>query len=193
MIKWTVGIGLAPRFQFGNQRLTQSDTLCQATGTTGCKIQIGIDSFSYHCYLGDVGPCEQAAPERWDSLRFLARTAELAVQTVSLQPVYLPRLDASIIDNMRGELDGRNLTPVLAGGHPRGLAAGQTQAPVNDLLCTLRAAQEFGCWLVRIAFTTWLDEDAAVAESVAYLGDLLAASPPTLTTSDFPEMEDVDT
>ena len=51
---------------------------------------IGIDSYAYHRWFGEVSRWEEPRRERWSVLDFLDRAHQLEVTGVSLQTVHLP-------------------------------------------------------------------------------------------------------
>jgi sugar phosphate isomerase/epimerase len=112
-------------------------------------IGIGVDSFSYHRFFGNLGPKDQATSIRWTAFDFLERAYELGVEAVSLQTAFLPTLDSSVIHSLKEKLAALGLEAVLAWGHPAGLEGGTCPEKTEDLLRSVRAARELGCALLR--------------------------------------------
>ena len=113
-------------------------------------ISIGIDSFAYHRYFGEVTPWEQPLKVRWQTGDFLRRAAALGVSTVSLQSVFLPDLNMATAGALRDELQQYKLTPVLDWGHSDGLGGGTNPRKVEDVLLMLPVARALGCSLMRV-------------------------------------------
>ena len=84
--------------------------------------QVGIESYSYHRYFGELTKWEAPLDDRWSVDQFLLRARQLGVQAVSLQTVYLDSLHRSEVERLRAVLDGHGLAGILAWGHPSGLA-----------------------------------------------------------------------
>ena len=88
------------------------------------KMKVGIDSYCYHRFFGEVYP-QQPAPQRRLSLEdFLSRARELDVDGVSLESCFFPRLDSSYLAGIKKLLDGFGFDRVYAWGHPDGLEGG---------------------------------------------------------------------
>jgi sugar phosphate isomerase/epimerase len=107
---------------------------------------VGLDSFSYHRFFGDISPFEPDTADRWQTTDFLSRACELGVDAVSLQTVFL---DMSTVLSLKDPLVACGLESVLAWGHPAGLNGGADEASVEDLLATLFVAKRLGCSLLR--------------------------------------------
>ncbi len=111
---------------------------------------VGIDSFSYHRYFGEVGDWEDPSPLRWTTGDFLDRAAELGVETVSLQTVYLGDLSVAAMRDLRVQLDDRGLSAVLAWGHRSGLESGTSPKRFEEASACLDSAEALGSKLMRI-------------------------------------------
>jgi len=107
---------------------------------------VGLDSFSYHRFFGDISPYEPDTAIRWQTTDFLSRANELGVDAVCLQTAFL---DMDNILALKEPLAAAGLKPVLAWGHPAGLDGGADAASVEDLMATLFAAKRLGCSLLR--------------------------------------------
>ncbi len=107
---------------------------------------IGIDSFSYHRFFGDISRHEADTTIRWQVTDFLNRACDLGVQAVSLQTTFF---DSHSINALVPYLEEFSLGFVLAWGHPNGLNGGRDRQAAEDLRNTLAVSQELGCSLVR--------------------------------------------
>ncbi|MFH1123130.1 MAG: sugar phosphate isomerase/epimerase family protein [Pseudomonadota bacterium] len=112
-------------------------------------IGIGLDSFSYHRFFGNLGPKDQPTSIRWTTSDFLERAVELDVDAVSLQTAFMPKLDPHVIQSLKEKLAAIGMEAVLAWGHPTGLEGGTSPEKTEDLLSTVRAAGKLECRLVR--------------------------------------------
>ena len=139
---------------------------------------VGIDSFSYHRYFGDVGKWESAAPFRWSTLDFLDRAGELEVEIVSLQTVYLEDLSVDGMRELRGQLAQRGLRSVLAWGHRSGLESGLSPARLDDATACLDYSVALGAPLMRIVCGdqfSWAQPAAERRERLTPMLKVLAA------------------
>lgn len=123
---------------------------------------LGIDSFAYHRYFGEVTRWETPVDSRWTTADFLARAHHHRAEVVSLQTCYLGALTTARLAELRAALGG--LQPILAWGHPDGLQGGTNAQAAADLLALLPGAQALGCEIVRFVagnhytFTQDVDE-----------------------------------
>lgn len=68
-------------------------------------MKIGIDSYCYHRFLGEVYPEQQppAAPLTMD--RVMDRAHELGCEGISLESCFFPSFDAGYLADVRARLD----------------------------------------------------------------------------------------
>jgi sugar phosphate isomerase/epimerase len=136
-------------------------------------ISVGLDSYSYHRYFGETTAWEKPVGVRWTPSDFLRRAHALGVGTVSLQTVYLPELTPDTIAALRAELAALSLRPVLAWGHPAGLAGGEDPAKVEELSRLLPRAKALGCSLVRFVCGNQFTGKLPVAARIERLTPIL--------------------
>ena len=101
-------------------------------------MKLGIDSYCYHRYFGEVYAGLQTAPARimtvWD---FLRRAGQLGVDGVSLESCFLPIEEPGFLDRLRDALNEKGLERVWAWGHPNGLESGTNRTAAKDLIRSL--------------------------------------------------------
>jgi len=100
-------------------------------------MKVGIDSYSYHRYFGDVYPDQEDPGIRWTFHDFVKRAAALGVDGVSLESCFFESLDPGYLREIEAALDAKGLERVLAWGHPDGLEAGRNEdawRAMNDLI-----------------------------------------------------------
>ncbi len=112
-------------------------------------MDIGIDSFSYHRFFGEIAPQESPASIRWTVHDVLHHAHELGVGVVSLQTIHLPPMVPEIVSSLGERCRVLRLRPVLAWGHRPGLEDGENPVKTADLKRTLAIAPGLGCSLVR--------------------------------------------
>ncbi len=114
-------------------------------------MKLGIDSYCYHRYFGEVYAGLQSAPARrmtvWD---FLRRAGQLGVDGVSLEGCFLPLEEPGFLDRLKDALDEKGLERVWAWGHPDGLSSGTDRAAARDLVRNLDHARRIGARVMRI-------------------------------------------
>ena len=113
-------------------------------------MKVGIDSYCYHRFFGEVYP-EQVAPERKMKLEdFLKRAGELEVDGVSIESCFVPRYDREYLTGIRGMLDAYNLDCVWAWGHPDGLEGGKNEKAYDDMIKNIEYAVDIGAKVMRV-------------------------------------------
>jgi sugar phosphate isomerase/epimerase len=113
-------------------------------------MKVGIDSYCYHRFFGDVYP-EQKDPGRRITLEdFLKRAKELGVDGVSLESCFVPRTDKDYLAGVKGTLDEYGMDRVWAWGHPDGLEGGKNEAEFEKMLENFEYAKAIGADVMRV-------------------------------------------
>jgi len=114
-------------------------------------VRVGIDSYCYHCFFGEIYPGIETDPgTRLTLAGFLERARVLGVDGVSLESCFIPDTGADAIDALRRRLDALGFERVWAWGHPRGLSSGEDPAALDDLVRHLAIAARVGASVMRI-------------------------------------------
>jgi sugar phosphate isomerase/epimerase len=113
-------------------------------------MRIGVDTYSYHRLLGLPRPGEQpaATPLTGDAAAMTGQARALGCDVVSLQACFLGPAAALDVEALHDTLGG--LEPIIAWGHPEGLAFGTDRLALDDLLAWIDAAAALGARLVRL-------------------------------------------
>jgi sugar phosphate isomerase/epimerase len=112
-------------------------------------MKIGIDSYCYHRFFGDVYPQQKQPAFRMTQEDFLRRAAELGVDGVSLESCYI-NPDHGYLRHLKDILDGYGFERVWAWGHRDGLEGGSNEAAYEQMLAHLNCAQAIGARVMRI-------------------------------------------
>lgn len=113
-------------------------------------MKIGIDSYCYHRFFGDVYP-QQKKPAKDVTLEwFLKRAHELKVDGVAIEPPLVSRLDPSYLSEVKGMLEEYKLDVVYAWGHPDGLEGGRTEKAFADMMKSIDYAAALGANVMRV-------------------------------------------
>ena len=113
-------------------------------------MKVGIDSYCYHRFFGEVYP-EQEKPTKEMTLEdFIRRAKELAVDGVSLESCFIPRFDESYLSEIKGMLDEANLDRVFAWGHPDGLEGGKNEKAFDEMMASIEYAHDIGANVMRV-------------------------------------------
>ena len=113
-------------------------------------MKVGIDSYCYHRYFGEIYP-DQADPGlRWTFRDFVRRASELAVDGVSLESCFFESMEPAYLADMKSVLDEKRLERVLAWGHPDGLEAGRNEHAWREMNSLIPKALCLGADIMRI-------------------------------------------
>jgi sugar phosphate isomerase/epimerase len=113
-------------------------------------MKIGIDSYCYHRYFGEVYPQQTSPSKRMTLADFIDRASELQVDGVSLESCFFPGFDPAYLRDVRQLLDERRLDRVFAWGHPDGLEGGTNQNAYADMIRSLDYAEQIGASVMRV-------------------------------------------
>ena len=113
-------------------------------------MKVGIDSYCFHRFFGEVYP-HQKAPDKQITLEdFIKRAKELDVDGVSLESCFIPRFDNAYLSEIKGMLDEFNFDRVYAWGHPDGLEGGKNEAAYDEMIEHIEYANAIGAKVMRV-------------------------------------------
>lgn len=113
-------------------------------------MKVGIDSYCYHRYFGEIYPDQEDPGTRWTFTDFVNRAAELRVDGVSLESCFFESFEPGYLSDMKAVLDEKGLERVLAWGHPDGLEAGRNETAWKEMNSLIPKAQFMGADIMRI-------------------------------------------
>lgn len=168
-------------------------------------MKVGIDSYCFHRYFGEVYGHQTPPPFTMTVFDFLDVARELRVDGVSLESCFLPSFDSAFFSELKARLDEDGFDRVYAWGHPDGLEAGRNEDAFKDMLKSIEYAVQIGAKVMRICASSfsyrlephapqmeklvpWLKEGARVAES--YGVKLAAENHIDYTSSEWLELLD---
>jgi len=114
-------------------------------------MKVGIDSYCYHRYFGEVYPQQSQPPRRMTLEDFIDRARELDVQGVSLESCFIEKKDdPGYLESIRSRLDEYGMERVYAWGHPDGLEGGKNQEEYGQMIRSLDHAGRIGAKVMRV-------------------------------------------
>ena len=113
-------------------------------------MKVGIDSYCYHRFFGEVYPQQTAPPKKMTLEGFIRRAKELEVDGVSLESCFIDRFDKSYLSEVKGMLDEYKLDRVFAWGHPDGLEGGGNERMFEDMMKSIEYAKDIGAEVMRV-------------------------------------------
>lgn len=132
-------------------------------------MKVGIDSYCYHRYFGEVYPQQKAPPRKMTLEGFLDRAKELGVDGVSLESCFIPSFDKAYLAEVKAKLDDAGFDRVFAWGHPDGLEGGKNEAAYNDMIASVEHAKSIGADVMRVVGSSLMFRFESHAEQIARL------------------------
>ncbi|NJD58264.1 MAG: hypothetical protein FIA98_02560, partial [Anaerolineae bacterium] len=98
-------------------------------------MKVGIDSYCYHRFFGEVYPDQKPPAKNMTMQDFLKRARELGVDGVSLESCFFPTgVDKAWFKDLKAQLDEYKFDRVYAWGHPDGLERGQNWTAYDEMV-----------------------------------------------------------
>jgi sugar phosphate isomerase/epimerase len=114
-------------------------------------VKVGIDSYCYHRFFGEVYPQQQAPSSPMTLEDFLDRAHQLQVDGVSLESCFIPQKDdPGYLKSVRDRLDDYGFDRVYAWGHPDGLEGGLHETEYDEMIRSLDHARQIGATVMRV-------------------------------------------
>ena len=113
-------------------------------------MKIGIDSYCYHRFFGEVYPGQKDPDKLMSMDDFLDRAKALGVDGVSLETCFFPSFDKGYLSDLKSKLDAYNFDRVYAWGHPDGLERGKNPDALDDMISQIPNAKIIGAEVMRV-------------------------------------------
>ncbi len=113
-------------------------------------MKVGIDSYCYHRFFGEVYPDQKPPAKNMTMQDFLVRARELNVDGVSLESCFFPSYDAAWFKDLKSQLDEYKFDRVYAWGHPDGLERGQNWTAYDEMVAGVPHAKAIGADVMRV-------------------------------------------
>ena len=114
-------------------------------------MKVGIDSYCYHRFFGEVYPQQPPPPHRMTLEDFIDRAKQLGVDGVSLESCFIERKDdPAYLESFKARLDAHGLDRVYAWGHPDGLEGGKNEQQFREMIRSLDHAERIGAKVMRV-------------------------------------------
>ena len=113
-------------------------------------MNVGIESWAYHRWFGDLYPWEQPVGARWTIDQFVCHAAELGAGAVAIQSIHVGDTSPEALGQLRSTLEQLALRPTLSWGHSDGLRGGASPERERELHKALELASALGARMVRV-------------------------------------------
>ena len=124
-------------------------------------MKIGIDSYCFHRFFGEVYPGQKTPDKLLTTKEFLQKSYDLGLNGVSLESCFLPSLEEDYLKELKSQIEEFSLEVIYAWGHPFGLERGQSEAAFLDLCASIPRAKLIGADTMRVcgASSMYLADD----------------------------------
>ena len=113
-------------------------------------MKVGIDSYCYHRFFGEVyGPLGEPN-RRMTYSDFLHRAAGLKVDGVSLETCFFESFDDAYLKGLKDIIDAGKMEPVVAWGHPKGFEGGKKPEAMAEIRQMFRVCHVLGAKVMRV-------------------------------------------
>lgn len=116
----------------------------------GLSMKVGIDSYCYHRFFGEVYPQQGKPPQAMTLEDFLDRAHALEVDGVSLESCFIPNKDPGYLGSVKDRLDDYGMDRVYAWGHPDGLEGGRNSEALEEMIESFEQARNIGARVMRV-------------------------------------------
>jgi sugar phosphate isomerase/epimerase len=113
-------------------------------------MKVGIDSYCYHRFFGEVYENQVPPAHPMSQEDFLRRAIRWGVDGVSLETCFLPSLEDSYLAGLRELIGQAGLEVVVAWGHPDGFAAGRHPERMDSLRRMFQVCHLLGASVMRV-------------------------------------------
>ena len=114
-------------------------------------MKVGIDSYCYHRFFGEVYPDQKPPAKKMTMQDFLVRAKEIKVDGVSLESCFFPsKVGSAWFKDLKVQLDEYKFDRVYARGHPDGLERGQNLAAYDEMVGMIPSAKAIGTDVMRV-------------------------------------------
>ncbi|MCP5116525.1 MAG: sugar phosphate isomerase/epimerase, partial [bacterium] len=113
-------------------------------------MKVGIDSYCYHRFFGEVYPQQQRPANGMTLENFLSRARELGVDGVSLESCFIPDKNPRYLGGVKDLRDDWGMDRVDAWGHPDGLEGGRNDEAYRAMIDSFEHARAIGAKVMRV-------------------------------------------
>jgi sugar phosphate isomerase/epimerase len=118
-------------------------------------MRVGVDSYSFHRFFGELRAGEEAVETSWNTADFISTVKEMGVDGVSLETCFFQN-EADIWNDLGVISRQGDIELVIAWGHPCGLEMGISRDAFLELRETISRSADAGIFLVRIVLGTYI-------------------------------------
>ena len=119
-------------------------------------MKIGIDSYCFHRFFGEVYPDQDAPGRKMTLTDFLDIAKGMGVDGVSLETCFFESLEEPYLKEVNAQLDEYGFDRVFAWGHPDGLEGGKNPEEFASMKRLIPFAKTIGADVMRVTGSSLL-------------------------------------
>jgi len=136
-------------------------------------MKVGIDSYCYHRFFGEVYPQQKTPQQRMTLDDFIGRANELNVDGVSIESCFVDQKDdGGYLSAVKQRLDDYRLDRIWAWGHPDGLEGGKNREEFQGMLRSFKHAEQLGAKVMRVVGSSLMFRFEDHQEQIRWLVDM---------------------
>ena len=113
-------------------------------------MKVGVDSYCYHRFFGEVYPGQEPPAKQMTMDDFLDKAKLMEVDGVSLESCFFPTFDEGYLKDLKAKLDEYGFDRIYAWGHPDGLERGKNEEAFKDMKDSIKRASLIGADVMRV-------------------------------------------
>jgi len=113
-------------------------------------MRLGIDTYSFHRYLGEVYPVQQPPDKEREYVELVKELSGFGIDGLSIETCFLSGLDDPKYEMIADICRDHDIEMILAWGHPFGLYGGTSDEARDEMLSYLDLCARMGITTMRI-------------------------------------------
>ena len=118
-------------------------------------MRVGVDSYSFHRFFGELRAGEDGVETSWNTVDFISTVKEMGVDGVSLETCFFEN-EKDIWNDLEDISRQGDIELVIAWGHPYGLEMGLSRDAFLEIQETISRSADAGIFLIRIVIGTYI-------------------------------------
>lgn len=138
-------------------------------------MKVGVSSYCFHRFFGDVYEGLQKSPEKKIDLReFIDICSNMRVDSVSIEENYLGSKASSYLGDIKRQLDAYGLHRTYSWGYPNGLEGGNNPEAYQAMIESIGNAVEIGADFLRVIGSSDMLVKNNKAQQIENLSEMLS-------------------
>ena len=110
----------------------------------------GVDTYSFHRYLGEVYPMQKQPQKQWDYIKLIEELISMGAEGLSVETCFLSGPGDPLYQEIRDLCRKNSIEMIMAWGHPMGLYGGTDETALQDMISYIPLCADLGIKTMRI-------------------------------------------